>query len=61
MRSIRTFSAPAVLNEPAAGVAVIPPLMGVAAQAMGSQIGSLAVISLCLIYLLYCAFALGRR
>ncbi len=43
------------------GGAVIPPLMGVAAQAMGSQSGSLAVISLCLGYLFYCAFALGRR
>lgn len=43
------------------GGAVIPPLMGVAAQAAGSQAGSLAVISICLVYLLYCAFALGKR
>ena len=43
------------------GGAVIPPLMGVAAQWTGSQNGSLAVISLCLIYLIYCAFAASRR
>lgn len=43
------------------GGAVIPPLMGVAAQTLGNQNGSLAVISLCLGYLFYCAFALGRR
>ena len=43
------------------GGAVIPPLMGVATQAMGNQNGSLAVISLCLAYLFYCAFTMGRR
>lgn len=43
------------------GGAVIPPLMGMAAQWTGSQNGSLAVISLCLIYLIFCAFAAGRR
>lgn len=43
------------------GGAVIPPLMGVAAQWTGSQNGSLAVISVCLIYLIYCAFAASRR
>ena len=43
------------------GGAVIPPLMGVAAQWTGSQNGSLAIISLCLIYLIYCAFAASRR
>lgn len=43
------------------GGAVIPPLMGMAAQWTGSQNGSLAVISICLIYLIFCAFAAGRR
>lgn len=43
------------------GGAVIPPLMGVAAEWTGNQNGSLAIISLCLIYLIYCAFAAGRR
>ena len=43
------------------GGAVIPPLMGIATQAIGNQNGSLAIISLCLAYLLYCAFSLGRR
>ena len=43
------------------GGAVIPPLMGVCAQWVGSQIGSLLVITLCLGYLLFCAFAAGRK
>lgn len=43
------------------GGAVIPPLMGLAAQWAGDQRGSLAVIALCLLYLLYCAFASGQR
>jgi len=43
------------------GGAVIPPLMGVATQWIGNQTGSLAVISLCLLYLVFCAFAAGRR
>ncbi len=38
------------------GGSVIPPLMGAAAQWSGSQAGSLAVISICLLYLIYCAF-----
>lgn len=37
------------------GGAVIPPLMGISADLIGSQTGSLAVISLCLVYLLYCS------
>ena len=43
------------------GGAVIPPLMGVAAEWTGNQNGSLAIITLCLIYLIYCAFAAGHR
>jgi fucose permease len=43
------------------GGAVIPPLMGAATQWIGNQAGSLAVISLCLLYLVFCAFAAGRR
>ncbi len=43
------------------GGAVIPPLMGVAAQAIGNQNGSLIVLSLCVLYLIYCAFAAGQR
>lgn len=39
------------------GGAVIPPLMGIAAEWTGNQTGSLVIISLCLIYLIYCAFA----
>ena len=44
-----------------AGGAVIPPLMGVCAQLIGNQTGSLIVLSLCLAYLVYCAFAAGQR
>lgn len=43
------------------GGAVIPPLMGVAAQAIGNQTGSLIILCLCLAYLIYCAFAAGQR
>lgn len=42
------------------GGAVIPPLMGVLADAMQLQIGSLVVINLCLGYLVFCAFWLGH-
>ena len=44
-----------------AGGAVIPPLMGVCTQLVGNQTGSLAVLALCLAYLVYCAFAAGQR
>ena len=43
------------------GGAVIPPLMGLATEWVGNQRGSLLVISLCLAYLVWCAFAAGRR
>ena len=43
------------------GGAVIPPLMGMATEWVGDQRGSLLVISLCLAYLVYCAFAAGKR
>lgn len=43
------------------GGAVIPPLMGLATEITGSQIGSLAVISVCLLYLLYCSFAAAKK
>lgn len=44
-----------------AGGAVIPPLMGVCTQLIGNQNGSLLVLALCLVYLLYCAFEAGQR
>jgi len=40
------------------GGAVVPPLMGFATEAIGSQSGSLIVITACLCYLTYCAFGL---
>ena len=43
------------------GGAVIPPLMGLATEWVGNQCGSLLVITLCLGYLVWCAFAAGRR
>jgi fucose permease len=38
------------------GGAIVPPLMGVATDAIGSQVGSLIVILVCFCYLLYCSF-----
>jgi hypothetical protein len=35
--------------------------MGVATEWVGNQRGSLLVISLCLLYLVWCAFAAGKR
>lgn len=43
------------------GGAVIPPAMGAMADAAGSQIGSLAVIGGCMLYLVVCALRLDRR
>jgi len=40
------------------GGAVVPPLMGFTAEYIGSQTGSLIVITACLVYLIYCAFGL---
>lgn len=40
------------------GGAIIPPLMGVATDYIGSQSGSLTIILLCMCYLLYCSFIL---
>ena len=37
------------------GGAVIPPLMGLMSDVMGSQAGSLLVIGLCMFYLLFCS------
>ena len=42
------------------GGALIPPLMGVAADMTGTQSGSIAVILLCVIYLCITAFRLGK-
>ena len=42
------------------GGAVIPPLMGVAADMIGTQAGSLSIILLCVIYLGVSAFKLNR-
>ena len=40
------------------GGAVVPPLMAVFSQCTGSFNGSLAIIGLCIVYLLYCSFTL---
>lgn len=40
------------------GGAVIPPVMGLMADAIGNQIGSLLVITTCIFYLTVCAFSL---
>lgn len=38
------------------GGAIIPPLMGYATESVGSQAGSLIVLSVCAVYLIFCAF-----
>lgn len=43
------------------GGAVIPPVMGLLADAFGNQDGSLLTISICLVYLCYCAFAFKAK
>ena len=37
------------------GGAIIPPLMGFATDKIGSQLGSLLVIGICMAYLVFCA------
>lgn len=43
------------------GGAVIPPVMGIFADMLGGQSGSLLVIAASLVYLVYCSMALPRR
>lgn len=43
------------------GGAVIPPLMGYAADSVGSQIGSLAIISISMLYLAYCSIVIKTK
>jgi len=43
-----------------AGGAIIPPLMGFATDSVGSQQGSVAIIILCAVYLVYCSFKLNN-
>lgn len=42
------------------GGAIVPPLMGVAADSVGSQAGSLLIIAICIVYLLFCSFAINK-
>ncbi|PKB18833.1 sugar MFS transporter [Flavobacterium sp. 5] len=43
------------------GGAVIPFVMGMASDTFGSQVGSVVIILLCAVYLLYCAFAVNTE
>jgi fucose permease len=43
------------------GGAVIPPLMGFFSDSFGSQSGSLVVIAVCILYLVFCAFSVDTR
>jgi fucose permease len=43
------------------GGAVIPFIMGLTSDAMGSQVGSIFIILLCAVYLLFCAFTLKKK
>ena len=42
------------------GGAVIPPLMGSMTDMMGSQVGSIIIIGICMLYLLWCSFRLSE-
>ena len=42
------------------GGAVIPPLMGAMTDMMGSQVGSIVIIGICMLYLLWCSFRLSE-
>lgn len=42
------------------GAAVIPPLMGILADAVGNQNGSIIVLGICAAYLVFCAFYTGK-
>ena len=42
------------------GGAVIPPLMGSMTDMMGSQVGSIIIIGVCMLYLLWCSFRLSE-
>ncbi len=43
------------------GGAIVPPLMGVATEAVGSQMGSVMVILVCAVYLLSCSFFIKSK
>ncbi|MFI3301803.1 MAG: MFS transporter [Rikenellaceae bacterium] len=43
------------------GGAVVPPLMGIATDAVGNQTGSLMVLAVCVIYLLSCSFIIKTK
>ena len=40
------------------GGAIIPPLMGIATDKIGSQAGSLIIIGICMAYLVFCSVRL---
>ena len=42
------------------GGAVIPPFMGILTDTIGNQAGSLIVIGICVAYLVWCSFWLGK-
>ncbi len=43
------------------GGAVVPPLMGIATDAIGNQTGSLMVLAVCIAYLLSCSFIIKTK
>jgi fucose permease len=43
------------------GGALIPPLMGIVADTIGSQNGSLLIILICMCYLVFCSFWLKNQ
>lgn len=43
------------------GGAIIPPLMGLLTETVGSQVGSLIVLTVCAAYLIFCAYSIKTK
>ncbi len=43
------------------GGAIIPPLMGLLTETVGSQVGSLIVLTVCAVYLIFCAYSIKTQ
>ena len=43
------------------GGAIIPPLMGLLTETVGSQVGSLIILTVCAVYLTFCAYSIKSK
>ena len=43
------------------GGAIIPPLMGLLTETVGSQVGSLIILTVCAVYLTFCAYSIKAK